>query len=289
MLRVTTQVFAGVLGGADLVTPKAFDEASGEPSGFGRRVARNTGLVLREESFLGAVEDPAGGSYYLDTLTDSLAREAWERFRALEKEGGIAAALESGRLSAKLESAWQARLEKIAKRKTAILGVSDFANLGESLPRAVPPPRAGSKPSAAPAPGAVRVHRDAESFEALRARAEAMTAPPESLLLTLGTLAETRPRAGIAAGFFTAGGIRTREGSANERVPLVCLCGPDERYAAEAVERVRALKAAGVARVLLAGRPGALEADLRAAGIDGFIFVGCDAVAILSELLEVKS
>ncbi len=88
LLRATTQVFAGVLGGADLVTPSAFDQALGTPSVSGRRVARNTGLVLREESFLGKVEDPAGGSYYLETLTDALAREAWKRFQALEREGG---------------------------------------------------------------------------------------------------------------------------------------------------------------------------------------------------------
>ena len=88
ILRVTTEVFAAVLGGAALVTPASFDQALGSPGDLGRRVARNTGLVLREESHLGRVRDPAAGSYYLDTLTDALAREAWKRFQALEREGG---------------------------------------------------------------------------------------------------------------------------------------------------------------------------------------------------------
>ena len=296
MLRVTTQVFSAVLGGADLVTPSAFDQALGTPSALGQRVARNTGLVLREESFLGKVTDPAGGSYYLETLTDALAREAWKRFQAIEHEGGITAALESGRLLAKLEAAWHERLARVANRKTPILGVSEFANLDEKLPQSAASANANahdsasndaSLPNGAPPnnDGALPIHRDAEAFEALRTRAEAAENPPEALLVTLGPLAESRPRAGFAAGFFTAGGIRTREGTEDERVAIACLCGSDERYAAEATARARSLKAAGCERVLVAGRPGALEAALRDAGVDGFIFVGCDAVATLSDLL----
>ena len=284
MLRVTTQMFSAVLGGADLVTPNAFDQVLGPPSALGRRVARNTGLVLREESFLGKVADPAGGSYYLETLTDSLAREAWRRFRAIEREGGVMAELESGRLHQRIEATWRARLEAIAKRKTPILGVSEFANLDEKLPQPIP-----SADTAARDEGALPVHRDAEAFEELRARAEASGSAPTALLVTLGPLAESRPRAGFAAGFFAAGGIRPREGTADEKVAIACLCGSDERYAAEAAPRARALKAAGCGRVLVAGRPGSLEATLRDAGVDGFIFVGCDAVATLSELLDSRS
>jgi len=91
---------------------------------------------------------------------------------------------------------------------------------------------------------------------------------------------------GFAIGFLGAGGIRAREGAEVEKVAIACLCGTDERYATEAAPLARALKAAGCGRVLVAGRPGALEATLREAGVDGFIFVGCDTVATLSELLE---
>ncbi len=172
MLRVTTQLFSAILGGADLVTPATFDQVSGVPSALGRRVARNTGLVLREESYLGKVTDPAGGAYYLETLTDALARDAWKRFQTLEKEGGIIAALESGRLAARLEATWQARLEQLAKRKTPVLGTSEFANLDETLPVSVPsahPPREAL---------ALPVHRDAETFEAIRTLADAKQPAP---------------------------------------------------------------------------------------------------------------
>jgi methylmalonyl-CoA mutase len=280
MLRVTTQVFAAVMGGAELVTPSAFDQAFGASSALGRRVARNTGLVLREESALGKVSDPTGGSFYFDTLTDAIAREAWTRFRDLSREGGIVAALETGRLAVRLESTWKARLERIATRKLPILGVSEFANPSEKLPHALPridEPALGRD--------ALAAHRDAACFEALRFRAESIDPLPEVLLVTLGSFAESRPRVGFSANFFSAGGLHTRESATDEDAIVACLCGTDERYASEAAERAKALKARGVRRVIVAGRPKAIEPSLREAGVDAFLFVGCDAVAFLSETL----
>ncbi|HEX4459215.1 MAG TPA: methylmalonyl-CoA mutase family protein, partial [Polyangia bacterium] len=102
MLRVTTEVFAAALGGADVITPRAFDDVGGAPSAHGRRVARNTALVLREESALGAVADPGGGSYYLETRTDELARAAWTAFQDIEREGGIGKLITSGALAKRL-------------------------------------------------------------------------------------------------------------------------------------------------------------------------------------------
>ncbi len=280
MLRVTTQVFAAVLGGADLVTPASFDQALGAPGDLGRRVARNTGLVLREESALGKVRDPAAGSYYLEAVTDAVAREAWKRFQTIEREGGVADAVASGRLRERLDAKWRERLDAVAKRKTPLLGVSDFANLDEKLPQ---PAHADA---VRPGGASFAARRDTQPFEDLRLRAEALPSRPEAVLVTLGPLAESRPRVGFATNFFAAGGIRSRETSKDEPAKLACLCGSDERYAAEAVARARALKAAGCTRVLLAGRPGALEPALREAGVDAFLYVGCDTVAILSELLE---
>jgi methylmalonyl-CoA mutase len=280
MLRVTTQVFAAALGGADLVTPAAFDVALGPASALGRRVARNTALVLRDESSLGRVQDPAGGAYYFDSLSDALAREAWKRFQAIEREGGIVEALVSGRLRGRLDAAWGQWADLVAKRKAPVLGVSEFANLDEKLPR----PARGREASSSTGP-ALPTRRDAEAFEDLRLRADSSATHPEALLVTLGALAESRARVGFASNFFGAGGIRVRETTHDEPAAIACLCGSDERYAAEAVGRARALKAAGCRRVLLAGRPGPLEPALREAGVDGFLYAGCDAVALLSELL----
>ena len=274
MLRVTTQMFAAILGGADLVTPQELDAAFGDPSPQGVRMARNTGLVLREESLLGRVADPAGGSYAFETLTDDLARKAWEQFRELEREGGIAKAIAAGSVAKRLEASWQERMQNIRKRKMPILGVSEFANLDEKLPQAK---------------SEVAFHQESAPFEELRSRAESRSTAPVAALLTLGELSESRARVGFASSFFAAGGIRSHETREISAFPIACLCGTDERYAEEAADRVRALKAAGCKSVLVAGRPGVLEKSLREAGADGFIFAGCDAVAILGSLLEVAS
>ncbi len=276
MLRCTTQVFAAILGGADLITPSEFDRALGSPSALAHRIARNTGLVLREESALGKVTDPAQGSYYLETVTDQLAREGWRRFQQLEKEGGFTALLASGELQTRLDASWTERLKLLSTRKSPVLGVSEFANLEEKLP-------------SVPSTSLDSPHRDAEIFEELRIRVDTLKTRPEVELLTLGSMGESRARVGFATGFFAAGGLRSRESTQALAAPVACICGSDERYRTEAVAAVRALKAAGCRKVLLAGKPGALETELRQAGIDGFIFAGCDVVAVLNSLVEVWS
>ncbi|HEX3765178.1 MAG TPA: methylmalonyl-CoA mutase family protein [Kofleriaceae bacterium] len=269
MLRVTTQVFAAALGGAQLITPLPFDAAFAQPSALGQRVARNTALVLRDESQLGRVLDAAGGSYYIEARTDALAREAWSRFTAIERDGGIVQLLRTGGLHARLAAAWKQRAAAISRRKEPVLGVSEFANLREQLPGAPLAP-----------PG---VHRDAEAFEALRGRVEA--APRDVALIQLGPPVEHRPRTGFAEGFFAVAGLRAVPREVGPGLDVACLCGSDERYAAEAVATARALRAAGARRVVLAGRPGALEAELRGAGVDAFLYLGCDVVATLEEIL----
>ena len=268
MLRVTTQVFAAAIGGAQRITPQPFDQAFETHTALGQRVARNTALVLREESQLGRVADPGGGSFYLETRTDALAREAWKRFQQIEREGGVDELARNGKLKARLEAAWAARAASIAKRKEPVLGVSEFANLREQLPGA---------------PAATHGHRDSEAFEALRARVE--KAPPTVKLALLGPPAEHRARVGFAENLFAVAGLAPLPEGATAKHDIVCICGSDERYATEAAAVARKLKELGAKRVVLAGRPGALEPELRAAGVDAFIFMGCDVLATLEELL----
>lgn len=277
LLRVTTEVFAAMVGGAEYITPRAFDEALSARSPLARRAARNTALVLRDEGHLARVLDPAGGSYALEHRTHALAREAWARFTAMERDGGVAALLTNGTLRARYEAAWAKRAGLLDRRREAVLGVSEFANLTETLP---------ARPTSPPAPPAPALvpHRDGERFEGLRDRAETPT--KECLLLTLGPPAEHRARAAFAAQFFATFGVHTREVDALPDAPVVCLCGGDERYAAEAASTARALRARGCQRVILAGRPGALEGALREAGVSDFIFLGCDAVATMNTILE---
>ncbi|MFB7510287.1 methylmalonyl-CoA mutase family protein, partial [Streptomyces broussonetiae] len=210
MLRTTVATLAAGVGGADSVTVLPFDHALGLPDAFARRIARNTSTILIEESHLARVIDPAGGSWYVERLTDELALAAWEFFRSIERDGGQAAALRSGRLRTDLVATWAERSKKLAKRREPITGVSEFPLLSEKPVEREPAP-------APPSGGLPRVRRD-EAYEELRARSDAHLAAtgarPRVFLATLGSAAEYTARATFAANLFQAGGIEpVTEGS----------------------------------------------------------------------------
>jgi methylmalonyl-CoA mutase len=139
LLRLTSAGFAGAVGGADAVVLGAFTDAIGLPTAFGRRQARNTQLVLMEESHLGRVADPAGGAWYLDNLTDLLARAAWGGFQAIEADGGVVKALESGLIADIVGETRAGQEAQFADKSRKILGVTAFPN-GEDKPAEVATP-----------------------------------------------------------------------------------------------------------------------------------------------------
>jgi len=172
MLRGTIESFAAGVGGADSLATSAFDEALGLPDEFSRRVATNTQVLLKEESHLKRVIDPAGGSWYVEWLTDRLAREAWELFQGIEAEGGMAEALGSGSVAAQVREAAERKRKAIAKRKDAITGVSEFANLGEASIEKEAPDLEALRAAAADGLEQLRAERDASAVgEALAALA----------------------------------------------------------------------------------------------------------------------
>ena len=171
MLRTTVACFAAGVGGADAITVQPFDAALGLPDAFARRIARNTQALLTEESHLGRVLDPAGGSWYVESLTDALAHAAWDWFTELERAGGYAAALSSGLVRDRVAAAWADRSRRLATRRDPITGVSEFPNLAEKLPERRP---AGE--ALPPGPGGLPRVRAAQAFEQLRDRADASLA-----------------------------------------------------------------------------------------------------------------
>ncbi|MCX4750256.1 methylmalonyl-CoA mutase subunit beta [Kitasatospora sp. NBC_01287] len=293
MLRTTVATLAAGVGGADAVTVLPFDHEAGLPDAFARRIARNTQAILLEESHLGRVIDPAGGSWYVEQLTDELARAAWAWFQQLEAAGGQRAALTSGLVGERIAATWAERSVKLAKRREPITGVSEFPNLGEQplVREAAPAPLGGGLP---------RVRR-AEAFEALRARSDAHLAAtgarPKLFLAAIGPAAAHTARTTFAANLFQAGGIETVLGESGEAAALAeaftasgasisCLCSSDKLYAEHAEAVAAALKAADASRVLLAGRPGEQREAYQRAGVDEFVFAGGDAVAVLTSLLD---
>lgn len=298
MLRTTIATFAAGVGGADSLSVLPFTAALGLPDGFARRVARNTQSVLMEESSLWRVVDPAAGSGGLESLTEQLCEKGWTLFQDLEREGGMAAALANGHVAKGLAREREALRKAIATRKIALTGTSEFPDLAERPVALLDVERTVSP---APGPGALPSFRLAEPFEALRDLAEKTS--PTIFLATLGNASAFTPRAGFAANLFEAGGIRAltnsgfAEGDGTDLVALTdafkesgakraCICGTDEAYASEAADAAMALMASGAATVFLAGRPGDLEPALRAAGVSGFIFAGCDVVAVLAGMLD---
>jgi methylmalonyl-CoA mutase len=131
MLRTTTEAFAAMVGGADAVTTRGFDAAIGRSDSFARRIARNAQVILNEEAHVTQVADAAGGSYYVESLTDQLARAAWAAVQDIERQGGMAHALSSGAVAKAIEASARSRSQATAKRSAAIIGVSEFANLDE--------------------------------------------------------------------------------------------------------------------------------------------------------------
>ncbi len=143
MLRVTTQVFAAIVGGADAITSAAFDEAGGRPEVAGRRLARNTQAILAEESHLGRVVDPGGGSYYIEWRTQDLGRAAWLELQEIERRGGMAACLVSGEIRRRADETWQERRRRLEHRIDAVTGVSHFAEPPERPLERAPRPASG--------------------------------------------------------------------------------------------------------------------------------------------------
>ncbi|MGW1167705.1 methylmalonyl-CoA mutase family protein [Streptomyces sp. NPDC002550] len=277
MLRTTVATLAAGVGGADSVTVLPFDHALGLPDAFARRIARNTSTILIEESHLARVIDPAGGSWYVEQLTDQLAQAAWEFFRTIERDGGQAAVLRSGRLRTDLATTWAERSKKLAKRREPITGVSEFPLLAEKPVDREPAPEP-------PSGGLPRVRRD-EAYEELRARSDAHLAAtgarPRIFLATIGSAAAYTARATFAANLFQAGGIEPvtdgafEDSGATEAV----LCSSDALYAEQAEQAAESLRAAGARHVFLAGRG-------EYAGIDSYVFAGCDAIDVLSATLD---
>jgi methylmalonyl-CoA mutase len=274
MLRTTVACFAAGVGGADVVTVQPFDAALGLPDSFSRRIARNTQNLLVEEGHLARVLDPAGGSWYVESLTDQLAQAAWDWFTEIERAGGLVAALDSGLVRDRIAAAWDARAKRLATRADAITGVSEFPNLTEQLPAREP--LAWTPPSG----GLPRV-RAAQEFEQLRDRADAAASRPAVYLATIGPVAKHTARASFAGNLFQAGGLATPSGDgtaglAEAGTTVACICGTDKDYAAEAAGLAKELREAGATAVWLAGKP-----ELAIEGVDGYVFAGCDALDVL--------
>lgn len=299
ILRTTIACTAAALGGADAICVLPFTFALGKPDAFARRVARNIQIVAQEESNLGRVADPSGGSWYVEQLTSELAAKAWEIFQDIEARGGMAEALTSGYAQEMIRRTADVRAKQIATGRMELTGVSAFPLLGDDGIEAEPwpKPQAGAHPAAEPAITVTPLYpqRFAEPFENLRDAADA-AGGFKVFLAGMGEIADHNVRSTWVKNYLAAGGIealmndgyKTAEEAAAafkaSGVSAACICSSDAVYAGLAEPTARALKAAGATLVMMAGRPGDKETALTAAGVDQFLVAGADAVATLAGL-----
>ncbi len=300
MLRNAVAVTAAGLGGADAITMMPHTAPLGLPDAFARRAARNTQLLLLEESNLARVGDPAAGSGALEAITQQLCAATWSLFQDIEKSGGAWAALESGSVQKSAAAVLAERQKAAARGKDIITGTNAYPDIHETAPAVLkvapwPARKNGAAAASVVAAEPLPRIRLAEPFELLRDRSDAILARtgarPKVFLANLGRLSDFTARASFAKSFFEAGGIEavTNDGFASleqmmaafkaSGAPLACLCSSDDVYAQEAIAAATAL-APLTKHLYLAGRPSEQDV-LKDAGVGTFIYAGCDMVVPL--------
>ena len=288
LLRTMTETMSAALAGVDSLETLPFDICYKNPDEFSERIARNQQVLLREESHLNKVVDPAGGSYYIETLTASIAEQAWKVFNEVEDNGGFGAMLAKGEIQAKVNESGVKRHLDVARRKENLLGTNQYPNFNEkaldkvneeSKCKCACHPE-GEKP--AEAVESLRSERAASQFEALRLATERASHRPKVFMLTIGNLAMRLARAQFSSNFFGCAGYEiidnigfntVKEGvdAAMEKgADIVVLCSSDDEYAEFAPEAFKELN--GRAMFVVAGAPACME-DLKAQGIENFIHV----------------
>lgn len=300
LLRSQTETMSAAIAGVDEIIVTPFDVTYEQPSDFAERIARNQQHLLKEEAHFDKVVDPAGGSYYIEELTQSIAAEAWKQFLAIQAEGGMYQMVFDGKVQAAVAANLKTRLSDVAKRKEVLLGSNQFPNFTEVAGKKIKAKEVAAQcygACAKPVEGALAtlpVARAAEEFEALRLATEAGKKQPVAFMLTIGNLAMRIARAQFSCNFLACAGYKVmdnngfktvKEGIAaakKAKADIIVLCSSDDEYATLAPE---AWKLLGKEKVyhpefIVAGAPACME-DLQALGIQNFIHVRCNVLETL--------
>lgn len=293
LLRSQTETMSAALAGVDSITTTPFDVPYKTPDTFSERIARNQQFLLREESHLDKVMDPAGGSYYVETLTVSLANEAWKLFLDCEKNGGFFALASEGKIQEAVNASCVKRHTEVARRKEILLGTNQYPNINEfAADKIVKGEGCTCGCSAEKSDKALCGKRAASDFEALRLATEAAPKRPKVFMLTIGNLAMRLARAQFSTNFFGCAGYEIIDNLGFDTVEqgvdaalekgadVVVLCSSDDEYATLAPEAFKYLN--GRAEFVVAGNPACTE-ELQAAGIKDFVHVRCNVLETLRD------
>lgn len=296
LLRSQTEAMSAALAGVDSITSVPFDTPYKTPDAFSERIARNQQFLLKEESHLDKVVDPAGGSYYVETLTVSLAREAWKLFLEVEDMGGFFKAVNDGEIQKAVNTSSQKRHADMARRKEILLGSNQYPNFNEMAAGKIEKNLDGNcgchcsdDPSFNSA-NALSTKRQASDFETLRLATEHAANRPKVFMLTIGNLAMRLARAQFSSNFFGCAGYEIIDNIGFETVAdgvkaakeagadVIVLCSSDDEYATYAPEAFKLIN--GDAQFVVAGAPACTE-ELQAQGITNFIHVRSNVLETL--------
>ena len=302
MLRTTTEGMSAALGNADSVTILPFDISYKDSDEISRRIARNQQLVLKEESYLNKIADPAAGSYYIENLTHSIAHQAWEMFKDVEARGGMMDCIKSGFIQDEIERCRNQKVMDIALRKNILLGTNQYPNLLESMADVVE----NTTEPGSPVPSTYKKlssFRVGAGFEEIRLATERFVKKgnkrPSVFLLTMGNLAMLRARAGFATNFFGCAGYEILdnqgfatidegvESALSSGAEIVVVCSSDEEYPQIVPEISVKIKAARkTIRVVIAGFPKEFIEAFKSAGVDEFIHVKSNMLDTLNDFQQ---
>ena len=298
MLRTQTEAMSAVLAGVDSLTVLPYDTAYKTADDFSERIARNQQLLLKEESHFDKVVDPAAGSYYIETLTEAIAKQAWAIFLDVEDKGGFFAAIKQGLVQQAITATAEARLKAISSRKEILVGTNQYPNFTETAAGKVTlePHTCKCGCSAEHGQIATLPHvRGAEQFEALRFATERSGKRPKVFMLTIGNLAMRLARAQFSSNFFACAGYEIIDNLGFDTVAegvqaaekagadVLVLCSSDDEYATFAPEAYRLAK--GKFLFVVAGAPACMD-DLKAQGIEHFIHVRVNVLDTLRRFNE---
>ena len=294
MLRTTTETMSVAIAGADSISVAPFDIAYKEADEFSYRIARNQQILLKEESYLDKIADPAAGSYYIENLTDSIAQHAWNIFLRVEEKGGFGVAIRDSFVQDEIEKTATQRNNDIAMRKTVILGTNQYPNLNDDMNGKITKEKCCCCCKSAEGPiKPLRQYRGAEAFEELRLATERSGRKPKVFMLTYGNVAMRRARSGFATNFFgvvgyeiidNVGFATAQEGveaALKANADIVVLCSSDDEYAEIVADACNGLKGK-VKSIVLAGFPKEQIETFKAAGIDEFIHIKTNALECLT-------
>jgi len=292
MLRGTTEAMSASIAGVHSLEVLPFDHSFEAPTEFSQRIARNVELLLKHEAHFDQVVDPAGGSYYIENLTQSIAREAWKLFLEVEEKGGYTAAFEAGFIVEKVKASAAAKDKNIATRRQILLGANQYPNFTETAADNILAETVTRKPAEG---NVLTPYRGAMAFEAMRLKVDRSGKSPKAFMLTCGSLAMARARAQFSCNFFACAGIRVQdntffksveegvEAALAAKAEIVVVCSSDDDYA-ELAPKVKELLN-GRAILVVAGAP-ACAPELEAQGITNFINVKSNVLETLKFYLK---